>query len=650
MNSLDKPFDYTFKNFVESAPVLCLAADSNFITTYVNPFYEKIHNITLEQAIGKHIRDIIGEEGFHDNLEYYKRALKGYKVERKGSFEKIDGSVHHYHAIYSPIYTNKEVVGLTGVVLDITSEVEIEKQKEFTQTLIDTQHQMIITTNGKELVTANERFYDFFAVDDVNEFMESYDARCICDTFNTNAPDGYLQVKMGRETWIDYVISHSFGEIHKAMITRDGNDFIFSVTAAKLSGNEGLKSAVFTDITDMEKAQTELSLEEKKFRSLTEGSIDSIMRFDGEYRHLYVNPATAELTGIPAELFLGKTHEEMGFPLDFCKTLDDAIDVVFQTKESHRIEFLLPSGIWIDWMLFPEIDNDDVIAVMTTARDITKQKENEIEINDAKNQIEDIHRHTQESIEYASLIQGALIPDNTAFKNYFQDYFAIWHPKDVVGGDIYLFEELRDSDECLLMVIDCTGHGVAGAFVTMLVKAIERQIIAKINNDHSIEVSPAWILAYFNRKMKQLLNQHNKESMSNAGFDGGVIYFNKKENILKFAGAETPLFYIEDEELKMIKGNRHSIGYKTSDSEYEFKDHIVETRENMSFYLTTDGYLDQNGGEKSFPFGKKRFKAIIEEYHTESMADQQGFFLNELEAYQGDEETNDDVAVVGFKI
>jgi len=200
------------------------------------------------------------------------------------------------------------------------------------------------------------------------------------------------------------------------------------------------------------------------------------------------------------------------------------------------------------------------------------------------------------------------------------------------------------------MVIDCTGHGVPGAFVTMLVKAIERQIVGKINSDENIDVSPAWILSYFNRKMKLLLNQHDKDSISNAGFDGGIIYFNKKDKLLKFAGAETPLFYIEDDALKTIKGDRHSIGYKTSDAEYEFKEHSIQTKDGMSFYLTTDGYLDQNGGEKSFPFGKKRFKSIVEEYHTEPMADQQEVFLNELDAYQGKEETNDDVTLVGLRV
>jgi serine phosphatase RsbU (regulator of sigma subunit) len=272
------------------------------------------------------------------------------------------------------------------------------------------------------------------------------------------------------------------------------------------------------------------------------------------------------------------------------------------------------------------------------------------ELNESKLEIEEINKHTRESIEYASLIQSALIPDNALFKNNFQDNFTIWQPKDIVGGDIYLFEELRDKDECLLMVIDCTGHGVPGAFVTMLVKAIERQIVAKINSDLTIDVSPAWILSYFNRTMKTLLKQESKDSISNAGFDGGIIYYNKKDKILKYAGAETALFYVENDELKTMKGNRYSVGYKKCAMDYEYKEHTVEVKERMQFYLTTDGYLDQNGGDKSFPFGKKRFQNIITENHQQSFDKQKEVFIDTLKTYQGNEERNDDVTLVGFRI
>ncbi|MFA6191672.1 MAG: YfiR/HmsC family protein [Sulfurimonas sp.] len=284
---------------------------------------------------------------------------------------------------------------------------------------------------------------------------------------------------------------------------------------------------------------------------------------------------------------------------------------------------------------------------------IAEQKQSELfkELEKAKDEVEEIHKHTRDSIEYAALIQGALIPDNQIFRNFFQDYFAIWHPKDIVGGDIYLMNELNE-DELILMVIDCTGHGVPGAFVTMLVKAIERQLMANIYENETI--SPAKILSIFNRSIKNLLKQESIDSISNAGFDGGIIYYNKKEKIIKFSGAETALFYMdENNELQTIKGSRHSVGYKKSDVNFEFKEHVIEVKEGMKFYCATDGYFDQNGGEKGFPFGKKKFSEIIEKYHNESMAELQEVLLYKMAEYENmiaDNDRNDDMTVVGFKI
>ena len=282
-------------------------------------------------------------------------------------------------------------------------------------------------------------------------------------------------------------------------------------------------------------------------------------------------------------------------------------------------------------------------TIMNYVLDINKK------ILESKQMIEDIHRHTKESIEYASMIQNALIPNSQEFQNYCSDFFSIWQQKDTVGGDIYLFDGLRDQDECLLMLIDCTGHGVPGALVTMLVKAIERQIVVQISNSDEI-VSPAKLLAIFNQSMKHLLKQDSPESNSNAGFDGAILYYNKKNRIIRFAGAEIPLFIVEDDELRMIKEEKYSVGYKKCDANYQYTEHTIEVKDGMRLYLTTDGYLDQNGGEKGFPFGKKRFKKIITENYQKPMSQQKEVFLNSLKNYQGSEERNDDITLIGLKI
>lgn len=508
--------------------------------TYVSKAFIKVSGYSKDELIGAP-HNIVRHPDMPKSA--FEDMWKTIQAEKKWVGEvknlKKDGGFYWVYAVVSPDYdVDGNFIGYSSTRSDITAQKEVEElsenlekkvalrtaefleQKEFVTTLLDSQEQMIVTTDGKTLKSANETFMDFFAVDSVEDFKSEYNVTTVADIFSQKSPDNFLQTMMGNETWLDYVISRQFDHVHKAMITRGDTNFIFSVSGTKLPGNDEEKLAVFTDITEMEKA---------------------------------------------------------------------------------------------------------------------------------KKEIEEIHKSTKDSIEYASLIQGALIPNNNSFRKYFKDFFAIWHPKDLVGGDIYLFEELRNEEECLLMVIDCTGHGVPGAFVTMLVKAIERQIVSKIKHSDE-EVSPSNLLSVFNKSMKHLLKQEDIESISNAGFDGGILYYNKKEKIIKYSGAETPLFYVEDGELNMIKGSRHSIGYKKSDVGYTFEEHVIDVKEGMQFYLTTDGYYDQNGGEKGFPFGKKRFKNIIKEYHEESFADQQEIFIDELSKYENGSIRNDDVTLIGLKI
>jgi len=529
---------HTERNFIHSiinsSQDALIVIDKDSIVTTWNNSAQEIFGYSNDEMIGSSIEKIIPKKfrKLH-HIGVNRVSSNGEeKLLQKGAVE-IQGLRKDGTLIFIDLSLNKFLIDnklfFSANIRDISERKiltdKLKDEKQFIQTLVDSQEQIIVTTYKNNIESVNETFLDFFAVDDIEEFKSVYNSECICDTFNKNAPDGYLQKNMNGTTWIEHLIFNTNNETNKVMISLFDKDWIFSVSAANLPNKEGLKSAVFTDITEIEKA---------------------------------------------------------------------------------------------------------------------------------KKEIESIHKHTKESIEYASLIQSALIPETKLFRNYFKDHFIIWYPKDTVGGDIYLFEELRNEDECLLMVIDCTGHGVPGAFVTMLVKAVEREVITKILNDKNIDVSPAWIMGYFNRTLKKLLKQESHDSISNAGWDGGIIYYNKRDQILKFSGAHTPLFYVDEKgELNTIKGNRYSVGYKKCDANYEYKETILNVKEGMKFYCTTDGYLDQNGGEKDFPFGKRRFGNIIKQYHDESMADQQTMFIYDMMDYEQmvpNNERNDDMTVVGFSI
>jgi len=285
---------------------------------------------------------------------------------------------------------------------------------------------------------------------------------------------------------------------------------------------------------------------------------------------------------------------------------------------------------------------------------IVELKEQTKKTNATYQELQKIYKNTRDSIEYASLIQGAIVSQHSELQPFFKDSFVYWIPKDTVGGDIWLFNELRHEDECLLFFIDCTGHGVPGAFVTMIIKSIEREIISTLKKHPDFDISPAIIMSHFNKTMKILLKQTSKDSKSNAGFDGGIIYYNAREQILKFAGAETPLFYIDaNEEFQTVKGNRYSVGYKKCDMDYVYKETSIEVQEGMKFYCTTDGYLDQNGGDKDFPFGKKRFGNIIKQNYRLPMEEQKKVFIDEMDKYESqivNNDRNDDMTVIAFEI
>lgn len=258
------------------------------------------------------------------------------------------------------------------------------------------------------------------------------------------------------------------------------------------------------------------------------------------------------------------------------------------------------------------------------------------------------NKQIRKSISFASLIQETFNYDEKVVSHFFNDYFVILKQKDVVGGDIVLFEALSEN-ECLLMNIDCTSHGVPGAFVTMIVKTLQRQIVTDLLKSKQ-KISPSKILKRFNYEIKHLLNQTSKSSKSNVGFDGQVLYYNKSKNIIKFSSARNDLIFFSNDKASRIRGDRHSVGYKDSDENFEFKEHTVDINNDVTLYLYSDGFPDQLGGVKSFPFGNRKTMELLQNCQNMSMKNQQEYLLNKIKYYQNKNEQNDDISFVGLKI
>ena len=238
--------------------------------TWVNDAFCRYADLSREEIIGKDDTEL-----FDDDISI-QSSFQDAKLIENGE------SIYFESRIQTPLKKtlyisaqkhllrdlNNQPYAIAGTISDVTAqkeiEIEIRRQKEFIQTLINSQEQIIITTNGKSLISVNEMFHQFFEVASLEEFQERYGVKKISETFSSDSPEGFLQPMMGNETWIDYVASRAMHqEVHKAMIKRGETNFIFSVTAAILPDSKHLKSAVFTDITELENAKVTAELANK---------------------------------------------------------------------------------------------------------------------------------------------------------------------------------------------------------------------------------------------------------------------------------------------------------------------------------------------------------------------------------------------------
>jgi serine phosphatase RsbU (regulator of sigma subunit) len=248
-----------------------------------------------------------------------------------------------------------------------------------------------------------------------------------------------------------------------------------------------------------------------------------------------------------------------------------------------------------------------------------------------------------ESIEYARTIQEAMLPGRDHLSRLLQDCFVMWMPRDVIGGDFFWCESKENG--FAVAVGDCTGHGVPGAFMT----AIACTTLNRVVNEYGL-TDPARILTELNRLMKVVLNQHSGSSKSDDGLDIALCYLDTRLNILIFAGAGAGLYYTLGNEAHRIKGDKQSIGYKSSSLDYHYTNHTISLDPSMTFYMVTDGLLQQTGGEKGFPFGRQRFMQFLGENCGQPFETQRELLAQRFMEYKNNEPQLDDVTVLGFAV
>lgn len=258
------------------------------------------------------------------------------------------------------------------------------------------------------------------------------------------------------------------------------------------------------------------------------------------------------------------------------------------------------------------------------------------------NELEKANRLVLESIQYARRIQSAMLPDKHALGEAVKDIHVWWEPLHVVGGDYFWLE--RFGNKSLLLVADCTGHGVPGAFITLVVASA----LDRILHEHK-QLDPAQILRSLDEMVRARLRQDRPDSESDDGLDAAVCVWDSDAMNVTFAGAGLPLIYAENGNIQEIRGSRTSLAYSTSGQPHEYVNHVIPVTRGMAFYLLTDGVSDHMGGKPKRLLGRKRLAAIIQANTGKPMSEQIGAIQQALDQYRGQEPRRDDTTLLGFR-
>lgn len=294
-----------------------------------------------------------------------------------------------------------------------------------------------------------------------------------------------------------------------------------------------------------------------------------------------------------------------------------------------------------------------VVALLVLRSNQQKKRHNKIlehrneEIRKQNEEIKSQNLKISQSINYASNIQGALLPDIHDFKNIFPESFIYFSPRDIVSGDFYWFHEIPwNNDLVLVAAIDCTGHGVPGAFMSMLGMSFLEEIVL----DRKI-IEPSEILENLHKLVKTSLKQDTTGNSD--GMDASICLLNKQTNQLKFAGAVNSILMIKNNQPELIKGDFFGVGGTmkgVTPNERWFTQQQIEVEKSTCCYIFTDGFIDQFGGSSGKKFLMKNFKQLLTDIHQLPFNEQKEIVEKALFDWHGQNFPRlDDVLIMGFK-
>lgn len=364
------------------------------------------------------------------------------------------------------------------------------------------------------------------------------------------------------------------------------------------------------------------------------------------------NDGSADYVNRSAQQLLGYTNDELlGYnwweATRFSKP--EGIEVkrkilgLFKNKSAstQTFEHLLKTSYggkkWVSWNV-SYLNEDQLIGI---GYDITEKKNNERKLIEQNEQLLEQNKDITASIVYAKRIQESILQTPEKIREVFEQSFLLYKPKDIVSGDYYWFYE--DENFKYASAVDCTGHGVPGAMMSMVANSAFKEVF--LNRKIS---EPGKILHALDNELEKAFSR-NKNEPFNDGMDVGLVQLNKRTKELKFSGAFRSILIANTSMVTEYRGSRYPLGFY-SGVDKKFDTISVQLEEGDHVYLYSDGYVDQFGGENNKKLNKVNFKELIRTASEMPIDEQESFLEYSFNNWKQETEQTDDVLVIGIKV
>jgi PAS domain S-box-containing protein len=371
------------------------------------------------------------------------------------------------------------------------------------------------------------------------------------------------------------------------------------------------------------------------YQSLVENAHDMIFNTDIDGNFTYLNEMSSRTFGYKNENLVGKDSVSVVHP-EYREIVKDFFrNQILNRIQNTYLEFPIRTKegriIWLGQnasIVFEPGSRKRIIGFTALARDITEKRANEL-------LIEQQNKDITSSINSAKRIQYSLLPKASEVGEHFEDYFVIFKPKDIVSGDFYWMHEI--GDKLILVLADCTGHGVPGAFMTILGINLLNQLVIERKID-----DPAQILNGLNHELHKLLH-HGTNTLTTEGMDALVAVF--EGDSLEFATSGVALIQIHEEEFLLHRSTKK----ETETDVLIYENKTISITDNDQLYLITDGFQKQFGSIRNKKFSFKRIRELLEKIKIESMPLQKKYFENAWSNWSEGHEQTDDITIIGLK-